>query len=188
MIDGSETPHVRSSALTASSNSLISTHERRTLLIQRHRVPTARDPHAQRDERLADPQQGQYRERQRRPMHERARLLLGKDCPEVPGDREARGEVALGGGEGVGGCGGLEEEEGEEDEDFGPDAGVVGEGVDAEGGEGGEDDEDGGPAVVEGEGEVHEDLVGGRAGLVILFDDVVDVGYGGGDEEGKDEC
>ena len=60
--------------------------------------------------------------------------------------------------------------------------------VDAEGCEGGEDEEDGCPAVPEGEGEVDEELVPGVGGFVLLFDDVVDVGDGGGGEEGEDEC
>lgn len=40
----------------------------------------------------------------------------------------------------------------------------------------------------EGEGEVDEELIPGVGGLVVLFDDVVDVGDGRGGEEGEDEC
>ena len=56
-------------------------------------------------------------------MYELVAGLVGVDRPERPGDGDARGEVALRGGECVGGCCGFEDEEGEEDEDFGPDAG-----------------------------------------------------------------
>ena len=73
-------------------------------------------------------------------MHERAARLVGVDRPERPGDGDAAGEVALRGGECVGGCCGFEEEEGEEDADFGPDAGGMCSGVYAEGFEEGEDD------------------------------------------------
>ena len=65
--------------------------------------------------------------------------------------------------------------QGEEDADAGPDAGGLGGGVVAEGLEEGEDDENGRPAVVEREGEVDEDLVGGALRLVELLHDVVDV-------------
>ena len=49
------------------------------------------------------------------------------------------------------------------------------ESVGAEGLEEGEDDEERGPAVVEREGEVHEELVSGGLRRVVLLDDVVDV-------------
>ena len=79
------------------------------------------------------------------------------------------------------------DQEAEEDEDLGPDAGLVRPGVHAEGFEGGEHDEHGSPAVVEREGEVDQDLVGRVRGLVVLLDDVVDVRHSGGDEECEDE-
>ena len=125
-----------------------------------------------------DPEQAEDRERERAPMDEAARTLMREHGKQGPSDRDGPRKITLGRREGVRGCGGLEEEEAEEDEDLGPDAGVVGGGVDAEGRECGEDDEDGGPAVVEREGEVHEELVGGVGRLVVLLDDVVDVRHG----------
>ena len=65
--------------------------------------------------------------------------------------------------------------QGEEDADAGPDAGGLGRGVVTEGFQEGEDDEDGRPTVVEQEGEVDEDFVGGALGLVELLHDVVDM-------------
>ena len=108
-------------------------------------------------------------------MDECAAVLVSEDGPEVPGNGKAGGEITLGRGEGVGGRGGLEEEEGEEDKDLGPDTCVVVEGVDTEGNKGGKDDKDGSPAVVEREGEVDKDFVSGIGGLVVLLNNVVDV-------------
>ena len=52
---------------------------------------------------------------------------------------------------------------------------MVAVGVDAERLERGQDDEDSGPAVVQGEGEVDEELVRKGLGRVVLLDNVVDV-------------
>lgn len=60
-------------------------------------------------------------------------------------------------------------------------------GTDAERLECGKNDEDGGPSVVKGEGKVNEKLVRHTSGLVVLFDDVIDMGYGRTDEERKYE-
>ena len=135
-------------------------------------------------------------------MDERV-VLVREDRPERPGDRHARREVALRGGEGVGCCCGFEEEpvmgarayvrsevwkkrdnggggkgddvQSEEDKDVGPDSGRFDRGVSPERLEGGQDHEDGRPAMVEREREVDEDLVGRVLGLVVLLYDVVDV-------------
>lgn len=171
----------------ASWLALVTADERSPLLVERDLVSAAGELDAERNDGLANPEEGEDGESQGRPVNERVAGLVRKDGPEGPGDGEARGKVTLGRGEGVGHSGGLEEEEGQEDKDLGPDAGMVGESVDTEGVEGREDDEDGGPAVVEGEGEVHEDLVRDARGLVILLDDVVDVSDRRGDEECEDE-
>ena len=49
-------------------------------------------------------------------MDERGVTLTSEDGPERPGDGNARREVALGGREGVGRSGGLEEEPGKHGE------------------------------------------------------------------------
>lgn len=155
----------------------VSTNQRPPLLILQAHTPTP-DLHADAPRALDDPHQRQDGKRQRAPVDELARLVHGlvrEDREEREGDGDGGGEVALGGGERVGRGGALEEEEREEDEDLGPDPGGLLEGVDAEGLEGGEDDKDGGPAVVEGEGEVDEELVGPGLGRVIFLHDVVDV-------------
>ena len=92
-------------------------------------------------------------------MDEPTPLLVGEDRPQGPRDGDRGGEVALGRGERVGSGGGFEEKEREEDEYFGPYACAGCECVYAEGFEEGEDDEDCCPPVVEGEGEVDEELV-----------------------------
>lgn len=110
-----------------------------------------------------------------------------EESEQVPGDRHGSREVTLGGGECVGGGSTLEEEECEEDENFAPDARCVGSCVYAKGLEGGEDDEDGSPSVVERERKVNEDFIQSALGKIVFLDDVVDVGDGGTDKEGKNE-
>lgn len=80
-----------------------------------------------------DPEQADDRKCEGAPVDEPAGTLMSEDGKERPGDGDGSGEITLGCGEGVRGCGRLEEEEAEEDEDLGPDARVVGECVDAEG-------------------------------------------------------
>jgi len=136
---------------------------------------------------LEDGEEGEDGEGEGGPVDERGVPLVREDGKEGPGDGGGASEIALGGREGVGGGCGFEEEESEEDKDLGPDAGLVVDSIDAKGLEGGEDDEDGGPAVVEREGEMDPELVVDVLAAVGALDDVVDVGDGGGDEEGKDK-
>lgn len=77
--------------------------------------------------------------------------------------------------------------QGEEDEDLGPDPCVVCVRIDTECLKGGQKDKDGGPPVPHGERQVHEQLIAGGLGRMILLDDIVDVADGGGDQEGEDE-
>jgi hypothetical protein len=65
--------------------------------------------------------------------------------------------------------------QGKEDEDLGPDTGVVGETVDTKSVKGGNNDEDGGPSVVEREGKVDEELVAPGLGDMMLLDDIVNM-------------
>jgi len=136
---------------------------------------------------LGDPEGGQDGEGEGGPVHESRRALMVVDTKERPSDGDASGEITLGGGEGVCGRGGLEEEEGEEHEDLGEDAGVVVEGVDAERVEACDEDQEGGESVPDREGEVDPELIVDVLGGVMFLDDVVDVGDGGADEEGEDE-
>jgi hypothetical protein len=124
---------------------------------------------------LDDPNEGEDGEYKGRPVDKAGAGLLGEDGEQGPCDGDGRGEIALGGGEGVGGGSAFEEEEGKEDEDFCPDASAGGEGVDTECLEGGNDDEDGRPAVVEREGKVDEYLVAEALSEMVFFDNVVDV-------------
>lgn len=113
--------------------------------------------------------------------------LVSVDTEKGPGDGDGASEVTFRGGESVGGRGGLEGEEREEDEDLGPDTSVVGVGVDAECLEAGQEDEDGGPTVIEGEGKVDEEFIAQGVGSVILLDDVIDVTDSRRDTEGENE-
>jgi len=136
-----------------------------------------------------DPNQSQNGKDEGSPVDEWGTIegLVGKDGKEGPGDGNAGGEVAFGGRKGIGGGSGLEEEEGEEDEDLCPETGLVVGGVDAESFKSRDDDENSGPAMVEGEWEMDEELVCEALRGVVFFHNIVDVGYGGADEEGKDE-
>lgn len=79
------------------------------------------------------------------------------DTPQGPSDGQASGEVTLGAGERVCSAGPFEEEEGDEDEELGPEFSWVCGSVDTEGLEGGQPDEDHGPPVVKRERKVDED-------------------------------
>jgi len=59
--------------------------------------------------------------------------------------------------------------------------------VDTEGLKGGQNHENGGPPMPHGERQVHEQLIAGGLGGVVLLDDVVDVADGRSDQKGKDE-
>jgi len=113
--------------------------------------------------------------------------LVGVDTKEGPGDGDGTSEITLGRGECVCGSGSFEDEESKEDEDLGPDTCVVGIGVASECLKSGQEDENGGPPVVEGEGEVDKEFISHVLSLVMLLDEVIDVGYSRADEERKDE-
>lgn len=76
----------------------------------------------------------------------------------------------------------------EEDKDLAPksDVRVLG-GIPAESRESGQDDEHDAQAVPERERSMNEQLLGEGLASVLGLDDVVDLGYGGRDEEGEDE-
>lgn len=169
------------------SDSLVIADERSALLVESNTRTTTPNLEDEGDSSLADPNKGEESEEKGRPVDECVAPLVDKDCPEEPGDGESTGKVALGGAEGVGGSSGLKEEEGEEYKDLGPYTSMVRVGVLAECYERGKDHENGGPTVVEGEWQVNEDLVGNVCSLVMLLDDVIDVGDTRGDEQGEDE-
>lgn len=73
-------------------------------------------------------------------MDESRCLLVYKSSPKVPSDDNGGRQVTLCTGERIGSRGSLKEEEGEEDEDFGPNSSVMVLGVNTKGLECGEDD------------------------------------------------
>lgn len=168
-------------------NSLVS-DERSTLFVVEETARAARGVNAV--DALDDPEGAEDGEDQGGDADESrstGSALVSPNTEEGPGDSEGTSEITFRRGEGVGGTGGFEDEEGQEDEDLGPDAGAVGVSVDAECFEGSQEDEDGGPAVVEREGKMDEEFIAQVAGGVILLDDIVDVTDGRRDEEGEDE-
>ena len=116
----------------------------------------------------------------------------GQRWPRATRDRNRCRKITFGGREGVGGCCSFEEEaalgsgagktqlkgrhlQGKEDKDFGPDAGVVVNGVDTERLKGAQNNEDGGPPVIQRERKVDEDLISVGLRRVMLLHDVIDV-------------
>jgi len=161
-------------------------NQRRALLISQRDMPPMQQAAIHR-QALPDPHDAEDGEAEGRPVDEGVGGLVREDGEEGEGDGEGGGEVALGGGECVCCGGGFEEEESEEDEDLGPDAGGVSEGIDAEGLEAGEENEDGRPPVVEREREVDEELIISTLRNVELLHDIVHMRDGRADEEGEDE-
>lgn len=120
-------------------------------------------------------------------MNERRGALMIEDTEDGPGNGDATGKIAFGRGEGVGGGSGLEEEEREEDKDLGEDTSVVTVSVHAKGLESGDEDEESSESVPEGERQVHPKFIVDVLSGVMLLDNIVDVGDGRADEQGKDE-
>jgi len=139
------------------------------------------------EQALHDPEERDNGEGECAPVDEGAAPLVDEDGEKGPANGDGTCDVTLGGGEGVSGGGCFEEEEGEEDEDLGPDSCGVDEGVNAESFEGREEDEDGGEAVVEGEGEVDPEFVVNVLAGVMLLHDIVDVTDAAANEQGEDE-
>lgn len=136
--------------------------------------------------RLEDPNEGEDGKGEGGPMNE-GRALVIKNGPQCPGDDESARKVTVNGGERVGGCGSLQEEEGEEYEDLSPDPSVMLSRIDTECLEGGQQDNDGGPPMPHGEWQMHKQLIAYGLGGMILLDGVVDTGDGRGNEEGEDK-
>jgi len=96
------------------SVAVISNHlanQRRPLLIAQCDPSTASK---QAQAALDDPDKSEDGEHEGRPVDEARLGLVCEDCPEGPGDGDGGREVTFGSGEGVCGCGGLEEESREE--------------------------------------------------------------------------
>ena len=172
-------PNPHEPAQQGGASRLGSTNERSPLLVERDLVAAAENAETQGNDGFADPDKGEDGECKSGPVDESVVGLVNEHGPEVPGDGNAGREVTLRGGERIGGRSRFEEEERKEDENLGPDAGVVVVHVDTERSERGEHDKDGSPAMVEGEGQVDEELVRDIRGLVILLNNVVDVCHSG---------
>jgi hypothetical protein len=85
------------------------------------------------------------------------------DTPQAPSDGQASSEVTLRAGERVRSASPFKEEEGDEDEELGPELSRVCCGVDTESLKGGQPDQDNGPTVVKRERKVDkncEELAG----------------------------
>jgi len=136
---------------------------------------------------LDDPEGGQNGEYKSGPVDKGRAALMVKDGEERPSDGNASSEVTFGRGEGVGSGGGLEEEEGEEDENLGENAGVVTMGVHTKGLERGDKDEERREAMPERERQMDPEFIVYVLGGVMLLDDVVDVGRSRANEKRQEE-
>lgn len=124
---------------------------------------------------LKDPNEGKNGECEGGPVNEGRRTLMVKDCPQRPGDDYGTGEVTIDGRERVGSRSGLQEQEGEEHEDLGPDPGVVLGCVNTERLEGGQEDDNHGPPMPKGEWQMHEQFIAHSLGGMIFLNHVVDM-------------
>jgi len=114
--------------------------------------------------------------------------LMNINSPQRPGNNDGGRKIAFGAGESISGCRALKEEEGQEDEYFGPDTSTMLMGVNTKSLERGEDNKDGGPTVIKRKGEMDKQLVSHVLWRVVLLDDVIDVGHCGANKECHDEC
>jgi len=135
-----------------------------------------------------DPNEGQEGERKGRPVDELGGALVIKDCPQGPSNSNASREITLGRGERVCCGSSLQEEQGQEDKDLGPDTCGVHGGIDTKGLKGGQEDEDSSPSMPQRERQMDEQLVCNGLGGVMLLDNVVDVGDRGADEQREYKC
>lgn len=121
-------------------------------------------------------------------MDESGSSLMDINSPHRPGNSDGGRKIAFRAAESISGCRALKEEEGQEDEYFGPDTSSMLMGVHTKGFECGEDNKDGGPTVIKREGEMYKQLVSDVLRRMMLLDDVIDVGHCGADKECHDEC
>lgn len=84
--------------------------ERGALLVERNAAAATAELEADADRSLDNPHEGEDGEGECGPVDERGVALAREDRPERPRDRNAGGQITLGGGECVGRGGGLEEE------------------------------------------------------------------------------
>jgi len=112
---------------------------------------------------------------------------MRKDGKQCPRDGNAGRQVALLGGEGIASCSSLEEEQCQEHKDLRPDTSGFCEGVHAESLKGREDDKNSRPPVPQGEGDVDKEIIRHFRRDVVFFDDVIDVGDCGGNEQREDK-
>jgi len=117
-------------------------------------------------------------------------VLMGENRKERPRDSNGSREITFGTGEGVCRGSSFQEEQCEEDKSLGPDTREARgfQSIGTESFEYGEYDDDSRPAVVKGKRKVDKDFIPATRRRMIFLDDVVDVGYGGTDQERKEEC
>jgi len=86
-------------------------------------------------------------------------VLVGEDCEQTPRNGNACWEITLGAGEGIRGRGSFKEEQAQEDEDLGENAGLLGGRVDAKRLESGKNNQNSRPSVIKREGKVNPKFV-----------------------------
>lgn len=136
---------------------------------------------------LDHPNEGKNGKGKSGPVNEARGTLTGKDGEKGEANCNGSREVTFGGGESIGGSCSFEEEQGKEDQNFGPDTSLLSDRIVTESFKGSEDDENSSPSVVQRERKVDEEFVSDRLRRVMLLDNVVNVGYCGGYEKGENK-
>jgi len=108
---------------------------------------------------LKDPNQCKNGECKRRPVDESGVALMGEDGPERPSNCDGSRKISFRRREGVGGSSTLEEEQGEENEDFSPYTSRLVKFVNTESLESGQDYKNCCPTVVEREWQMNEEFI-----------------------------
>jgi len=93
-------------------------------------------------------------------MNEGWVALMDENSPERPSNRNRGREISFRSGESVGSSSTLEEEEGKEHENFGPNTSMMVKFIDAKGLETSEDNKNRRPTVVQGERKMDEKFIG----------------------------
>jgi len=114
-------------------------------------------------------------------------VLMVENRKECPRDSNGGREITFGTREGVCRGSGFQEEQCEEDENLRPDTRRVFQSIRTEGFEYSEHDDDSRPAVVKGKRKMDKDFIPATRRRIVFLDDIVDVSYGGTDQERKDE-
>jgi hypothetical protein len=169
------------------SNPLITAHQGSALRVLKTNSTVAAAGGPEAVSSLQDPNKGKDGKGKSRPMNKTRRALVGKDSEEGESNSNGSREVTLGGVESICGSSSLKEEQGKEDKDFSPNAGLLSERIITKCLEERKDDQEGRPAMVKREWQMDEKFISNGFRGVMLLDNVVNVSYCRRYEKGEDE-